>query len=648
LLTNAQFKIIIMTTTKTVASKAFVAIVAAAMVFSLVAPAAKAATAEELQAQIATLMAQIAALSGGTTATAPAAGAYTFTRSLTIGSTGADVTALQNYLISKGFTIAAGATGYFGAQTASAVAAWQTANGITPAAGFFGPVSQAKYMALMAAAPVTPTTPTGTTTTPTTPSTSLGNDEGSLDNFDEVSSDDSNINEGETGEVFAFTTEVEGDVEIDRVDFYMDTAATSSDASDYFEEAYLMVDGEKVATLDVSDFDEDDYANVAVGSGDEYRLRFSDLSIVLADGDEPEFTVAFKANNSIDSGDLTTDWTIDLETDSVRYTDGKGYTDSVGSALSESFGFEAEEVAQLDITKSSDSPDGTTVEVDDKDTSSQIEIFKFDISEENGVDVTVNDLTMTASTTKIDVTSTIDRVVLYVGGKEVGSETPAANGSMTFENLKIEVDADATVEVTAKVIFNGTEDYTEGDSAFLTFNAVTDSEDANGNKDGDITGSNPTDFSSDTFSLRSEGIALELTSIDEVKDGASFSGDKDTGTYTFKFNVKSFGENFYMDEAVANVTYDLLVGGVAAPSASSTATLDISGADTAGVADFKISKGDDNVTLTLTVETAASVVGSTKVLLKTVRYSAGDDATEELTENAVPATDWTSDSLILN
>ena len=55
-------KIIIMTKTTTVASKAFVAIVAAAMVFSLIAPAAKAATmtSAELQAQITALMAQIA------------------------------------------------------------------------------------------------------------------------------------------------------------------------------------------------------------------------------------------------------------------------------------------------------------------------------------------------------------------------------------------------------------------------------------------------------------------------------------------------------------------------------------------------------------------------------------------------------------
>ena len=137
---------------KNVVAKLFVAFVAAAMLLTLVAPA-KAATAEELQAQIAALMAQIAALSGGSSA--PAAGC-TFTGALTTGSQGAQVTCLQNYLIGAGFTISAGATGYFGAQTASAVAAWQAANGVMPAAGYFGPVSQAKYNALMASNPSTP------------------------------------------------------------------------------------------------------------------------------------------------------------------------------------------------------------------------------------------------------------------------------------------------------------------------------------------------------------------------------------------------------------------------------------------------------------------------------------------------------------
>lgn len=72
---------------------------------------------------------------------------YTFSNNLTIGSTGADVTALQNVLISSGFDIpaissGAATTGYFGSQTKTALAKYQVAKGIvSPGTGFFGPLT---------------------------------------------------------------------------------------------------------------------------------------------------------------------------------------------------------------------------------------------------------------------------------------------------------------------------------------------------------------------------------------------------------------------------------------------------------------------------------------------------------------------------
>ncbi len=113
-----------------VASKLFVAFVAAAMLFTLATPA-KAATSAELQAQIDALMAQIAGLQGGDD---HAHAGCTFTGPLTVGSTGAEVTCLQDYLTPTYFNFAGGSTGTFGPVTQSAVAAWQSANGVSPAA----------------------------------------------------------------------------------------------------------------------------------------------------------------------------------------------------------------------------------------------------------------------------------------------------------------------------------------------------------------------------------------------------------------------------------------------------------------------------------------------------------------------------------
>lgn len=83
------------------------------------------------------------------------ASAESFGRNLTIGSTGADVMELQQFLNSNPATVVAvtgvGSAGmessYFGGLTKAAVAKYQVANGITPAVGYFGPTTRASVNA---------------------------------------------------------------------------------------------------------------------------------------------------------------------------------------------------------------------------------------------------------------------------------------------------------------------------------------------------------------------------------------------------------------------------------------------------------------------------------------------------------------------
>ncbi len=81
---------------------------------------------------------------------APTAGPV-FSRDLTIGSTGADVLALQQFLNQNGYPVAASGPGssgnetdYFGPLTQAALASWQAANGVSPAQGYYGPITRAK------------------------------------------------------------------------------------------------------------------------------------------------------------------------------------------------------------------------------------------------------------------------------------------------------------------------------------------------------------------------------------------------------------------------------------------------------------------------------------------------------------------------
>src|SRR3989304_965658 len=106
-------------------------VVSAATIASLSGLMPLAANAQvDLAAQIQALLAQVAALQAQLQAQggAPPAAEPTFSRDLTVGSKGDDVTALQNWLISqkKGAKAAAlaavGATGFFGNLTKAAVA----------------------------------------------------------------------------------------------------------------------------------------------------------------------------------------------------------------------------------------------------------------------------------------------------------------------------------------------------------------------------------------------------------------------------------------------------------------------------------------------------------------------------------------------
>lgn len=90
-----------------------------------------------LSAQVAALQAQLAAQQSAV----PAGRCVNLTLTLARGSSGAEVTDLQNFLVSEKL-LTAGATGFFGALTDAALKQWQTAHGIDPL-GITGPRTRA-------------------------------------------------------------------------------------------------------------------------------------------------------------------------------------------------------------------------------------------------------------------------------------------------------------------------------------------------------------------------------------------------------------------------------------------------------------------------------------------------------------------------
>jgi peptidoglycan hydrolase-like protein with peptidoglycan-binding domain len=99
-----------------------------------------------LQAQLAALTAKIGSTAG---ATSPASNEtpVTFTLYLKPGSEGSEVTALQKFLIQKGY-LNGEATGYYGSKTVDAVVKLQAANGLTQL-GVVGPATRALLNSLV-------------------------------------------------------------------------------------------------------------------------------------------------------------------------------------------------------------------------------------------------------------------------------------------------------------------------------------------------------------------------------------------------------------------------------------------------------------------------------------------------------------------
>ena len=105
-------------------------------------------------------------------------GGYYFTENLTIGSIGEAVRQLQIFLNNSGYTVAqtgAGSPGnetaYFGELTRQALIRYQQANNITPASGYFGPITRAQVNGESIAGAPSTAGASGTPSTPSVPDT---------------------------------------------------------------------------------------------------------------------------------------------------------------------------------------------------------------------------------------------------------------------------------------------------------------------------------------------------------------------------------------------------------------------------------------------------------------------------------------------
>ena len=521
-----------------------------AMSFAYAAPAAKADTTSDLQAQITALMAQIAALQAQAGGSASAGTAVQFNMDLTIGSKGADVTALQQWLVSKGFLQMPANTsyGYFGAVTKAAVAAWQASAGISPAVGYFGPISRAKANA---AAGTTGGTTGGTTTTG-----DLKGGDGKFDNISSLGDIDSTVDEGDTANVIGVSLDAkDSDLSIQRADVTL--TLPSSNASSllerYVTKVSLVLDGKTLATMNASDASKD---------GRVFTMRFSGLNGVVRDGDTGNLYVKVTAVANVDSNDAGDIITVALPTDSVRAVNGAGVSDTYVTAITETFSVSAASTGTLSLTEASSNPDDSLVKADDNNTTDDVTLLAFNVKAKNQ-DVTITDLPvgLVVSGTS-NVNDVIQTVKLMKGDTVLKSKTVSGTGTsaqVTFDNIDAMIDQDSTE--TYKVVavikdFSATADSTHfsaGDSVYATTtgsNTAWDVSDANGES---VTPSSSVTGGTVTFTGSAITATLSGTPV-ATKSVGTFSGSSDKLDGSITFKVAAGDDDIYLDATLVQGT----------------------------------------------------------------------------------------------
>lgn len=633
-----------MTFTKSNTAKVAAGFVGFALAFAfVVAPApAKAQSMTELQAMIAALQAQIAALSGGSSTSH----SHTFTTDLTVGSTGAEVVALQQFLVSKGFlTMPAGVSmGTFGSMTQSAVAAYQSSKGIMPASGYFGPATRASVNSMMVVVP--PTTGNNNSNN----NGGLQGGAGSIEDADFISS----LNNEEVGEdeedveVAGLELDVDdgSDIQITAVRLIFDegTGATG-DFEDYASEVSIMLDGEEFARVDADSFNEDN---------DWSRTVSLDNGAVIDADSTGDLTVALSGVSNLDSSDSGDEW--DVAFGSVRFVDAQGASvtdtstgdiDSAGTA-NRTFSFEsfaAASDAELKISKGDDEVnDAHVIDVDDSDDTNEVSVLSANFEAEGDSDLVIDEVPVNFDVTgATHVDDVISTVTLFADGEEIGSENlgtdVGTDETVTFDDLDYTVEAGSEVEFVVKADFNSTSTSIATISAQIsaTERGNIDVEDESGEDlvSGDRTGT----AVGEAHATLDSGIMVELVEVNTDKTfTADNAGEKDQVTFEFVFNVTAFDGDAYIDREVTTApSPDTSTDGhaFASTSAATTGTTTVSKVITSNTTDSSDVSGstgaffveeDDTREFTLTAVLEAGIDGVMQVSLTGIKWD--DDSTD--------------------
>lgn len=540
--------------------KLFVGLAVVAMVCVAGTAGAQTLTADQImQALLAnpTLLAQLSGLLGGQ---APAANVTAAPKApLTIGSKGAEVTALQTWLISQGYAIPAGATGYFGGQTQAAVKAFQIANNITPAAGYYGNLTAAAVASKMTTTvPPGTTLPAGCTSTAGYSSTTGQKCDGTTSGGGVITTPGAEgiltvttnatpgagltIREGDAKtNVLGLKLEAKlSDIAIQRVK--VDLGSSTVVYNKLFDKIYVM-DGSTVVAESALN------SSTVVKDGTTYYITLTGFNVIVPKGGSKVLTLALEPKTSIDSTyDNNATYGLAIPIDGVRGVDGAGLTQSgPATALTRrTVTIDADalvDAATLAVSYNSSSMAAQEVVADQGTTNDEYDalpLMAFNLKAEKD-DVIVTDLVASITRGGDTSTATATTAYLYDGDTVVGSATVEGTSltamTATFSDIDFTVPKDTTKTLTLKV------DIRDAGTTVTTFKG-TISSGANVTAENNLGTaiSESGTATGNTLSLLSSGLKIELVGTPSlITAGApqsSTANTYSTSTMTATFNVK--------------------------------------------------------------------------------------------------------------
>ncbi|MFZ3020048.1 MAG: peptidoglycan-binding domain-containing protein [Minisyncoccia bacterium] len=626
--------------------KLVLGVAALALAFSV--STVSAATVADLQAMIAQLQAQLAALSGGASASA----GYTFTRDLTVGSTGADVTALQQALVSKGFlTMPAGVSmGYFGNLTKMSVAKWQASAGISPAAGYVGPKSRAALNSVAGGStPATPATPAATGIT------TVGAEGTITAELNPTPGTGLTLREGETQDAFIGikVKATLSDLDVQRVKLQLGASTdTNGQTADFYNKVFptvYLLDGSTVIAKSSLN------STSVVKEGSSYYVTLTGFHFLVAKDTTKVLTVAVDLNSSVDSTYDGDSFSITVPVNGVRAVDGAGINqEGPTTAFSRSQTVDATSVAEdatLQLALNGNSPKSASVIAADGSNENQ----------RDGVQIASIDLTAKKDSIKITdfvvglkkagpaaggaTTSTVwlydaANPAVALGSATVNTGGDAAGvGYAAFNDIDTVIPKDTTKTWLVKVDIRSA-DSTRADINFTASSTGITAENSEGSTmaAADITGS----ADGEVFTFRNVGPEFALVGTPSVTYGSAgaYAGATSTAKADFVISMKAVGGDVYFGDT-GSTTYALAdqnstatagesivpyIGGAAThPIVSSSTAIQVSSggsvSTTAEANTWKLAEGGTvNIPISFVMETRVVTVGT---LITTGAYSFG-------------------------